>query len=149
MKKTILLGAVLASGLVLGACNSNKGGNTAAANKAATNTSAPAANTTAPATGNTAAPTGATADATNQNFTIRNNTGQAINELYVSAVTTNDWEEDVLGRDTLPNGETAEIAFERSETQCNWDLRVVFEGGQSLEERNVNLCQTAEIEIAP
>jgi hypothetical protein len=148
MKKLFATGLILAASVSLAACNQNKAGNTSAAGNSS---AAPAANASNPApSGNSAAPAGGeSADATNQNFTIRNGTGQVINELYVSAVSSNNWEEDILGRDTLANGESAQITFERSETQCQWDLRVVFENGQSLEERGVNLCQTAEIEVAP
>ncbi len=148
MKSYITFGAILASALTLSACNQNKdAGNGAKAANSSAPAPAPASttNAAAPAAGQSAAG----ADATNQNFTIRNRTGQAIQELYVSAVSTDEWEEDVLGQDTLPNGESVNVRFERAETQCNWDLRVVFEGGQALEERNVNLCQTGEIEIAP
>lgn len=146
MKKMIALGAILASTVALAACNqTSSGGATSTANTSTANS-----NAAAPAAGNSAAPAvGQSADATNQNFSIRNNTGQTINELYVSAVSSDNWEEDILGRDVLANGESAQISFERSETECNWDMRVVFENGQSLEERGVNLCQTAEIEVAP
>lgn len=142
--KTIVIGAMLASSLVLSACGDNKAGDKAGNSTAAatgnSGSAAPAANGTGDAA--------ASADATNQNFTIRNNTGQAINELYVSAVSTDNWEEDILGRDVLPNGEAATITFDRAESECNWDMRVVFEDGQSLEQRGVNLCQTGEVTVA-
>ena len=149
MKRIVVASLLAASAIGLVGCNQNKAGNTSAANNSSA--AAPAANGSAgTSAGNSAAPAaGASADATNQNFTIRNNTGQTINELYVSAVSTDDWEEDILGRDTLANGQAAQIAFERAESQCQWDLRVVFENGQSLEERGVNLCQTGEVEVAP
>jgi hypothetical protein len=142
---------LVASAIGLAGCGQNKAANSTAGNNSSA--SAPAANKSAPApaSANAAAPAAgaAGADATNQNFTIRNGTGQTINELYVSAISSDDWEEDILGRDTLPDGETAQIGFARQESQCNWDIRVVFENEQSLEERNVNLCQTATIDIAP
>jgi len=149
MKRTAVASLLVASAISLVGCNQNKAGNTGTTTNSSA--AAPAANSSAATAGsNSAAPAaGASADATNQNFTIRNNTGQTINELYVSAVSTDDWEEDILGRDTLPNGEAAQIAFERAEAQCQWDLRVVFENGQSLEERGVNLCRTGEVEVAP
>lgn len=148
MNKTVAMSLLIASAVGLAGCGQNKAANSTASNNSSA--SAPAANQSAPApaSGNAAAPAGG-ADATDQNFTIRNGTGQTINELYVSAVSSEDWEEDVLGRDTLPDGETAQIGFARQESQCNWDIRVVFENDQSLEERNVNLCQTATIDIAP
>jgi hypothetical protein len=150
MNKTVVASLLVASALSLAGCNQNKPANTSTTNNSTA--SAPAGNSGAAATAsNSAAPTGTGggADATNQNFTIRNNTGQTINELYVSAVSSDDWEEDILGRDTLANGDTAQIAFARAESQCKWDVRVVFENEQALEERDVDLCQTAAVEIAP
>ncbi len=149
MRRIVVASLLVASAISLVGCNQNKAGNTSTTTNSTA--AAPATNSSAATSGgNSAAPAAsARADATNQNFTIRNNTGQTINELYVSAVSTDEWEEDILGRETLANGEAAQIAFERAETQCQWDLRVVFEDGQSLEERGVNLCQTAEVEVAP
>lgn len=154
MKTHILIGALLASALTLSGCGQGGGAGNTAGNATGNTSEAPGAGSGGAAesnSSNSAAPAasegGAGADATNQNFTIRNRTGQTIRELYVSAVSSNEWEEDVLGADTLPNGEAAQIRFERSETQCNWDIRVVFENDQSLEQRNVNLCQTTEIEV--
>lgn len=46
-----------------------------------------------------------------QDFILHNETGVEIHELYVSPVTTDDWEDDVLGRDTLPDGESVKITF--------------------------------------
>lgn len=148
MKKSILLGALLASAMTLSACNSgsptaNTSGN---GSSTATNTATPTGgNSTA---GNTSGNT-VTADATNQNFTIRNNTGHVITHLYVAPTSSDNWEEDILGQDTLANGQTLDIQFERAETECQWDIKVDFDDGTSLEERNVNLCQTGTIDIAP
>src|SRR5215213_5597937 len=46
-----------------------------------------------------------------QDFTLVNQTGVSINELYVSPHTTNEWEEDILGQDTLANGDSVDITF--------------------------------------
>src|SRR5687768_5218192 len=88
--------------------------------------------------------TPATAAAGDQDFTLRNRTGYTIDQVYVSSVDTNSWEEDVLGRDTLGNGEAWEIEFSRSEDECNWDLKVVYDDGETAEWGDVNLCATSE-----
>ncbi len=123
---------------------------TPAAAAPATPAPAPAA-PAAPAstTGDASAPTSSTQamDATNQNFTIHNRTGQAIMRLFVSAVSTNSWEEDILGRDILPNGESATIRFPRAETACAWDIKVELQDGTSSELRGVNLCQTTDVNV--
>jgi len=53
-----------------------------------------------------------------QNFILLNDTGYTIRELYVSPRKARDWEEDVLGRDQLPNSEFRTITFDRSEKVC-------------------------------
>ena len=87
-------------------------------------------------------------DATNQNFVMRNNTGQTIMRVFVSPVTSNNWEEDVLGSNVLPDRETLRINFNRSEDECNWDIKVDLADGSSREQRGVNLCRVAEVEVS-
>ena len=86
-------------------------------------------------------------DSTNQNFVLRNNTGQTITHVYVSAITSNNWEEDLLGRNVLPDRETLRINFNRSEDECNWDIKVNLADGTSREQRNMNLCRLGEVEV--
>ena len=86
-------------------------------------------------------------DSTNQNFVMRNNTGQTIIRAYVSAVTSNNWEEDVLGSGVLQDRQTIRINFDRSEDECNWDIKVELADGSTREQRNINLCRTGEVEV--
>src|SRR3546814_7470638 len=62
-----------------------------------------------------------------QDFTLINKTGYALSELYVSPNDEEDWQEDVLGKDVLDDGQSADIAFDRSSKACHWDLMVVYE----------------------
>jgi hypothetical protein len=91
--------------------------------------------------------TPAIAAAGDQDFTLRNRTGYTIDQVYVSSVDTNSWEEDVLGRDTLANGEAWEISFSRAEDQCEWDLKVVYDDGETAEWNAVDLCATSTISL--
>ena len=86
-------------------------------------------------------------DSTDQTFVLRNNTGQTIMRVFVSPVTSNNWEEDVLGRNVLPDRETLRVNFNRSEDECNWDIKVDLADGSSREQRNMNLCRLAEVEV--
>lgn len=86
-------------------------------------------------------------DSTDQTFVLRNNTGQTIMRAYVSPVTSNNWEEDVLGRDVLPDRQTLRINFDRGESECNWDIKVELADGSSREQRGMNLCRLAEVEV--
>jgi hypothetical protein len=82
-----------------------------------------------------------------QDFTLVNQTGAAINELYVSPHTSNDWEEDILGVDTLANGDSVDITFSRSERAALWDLKVVDKAGNSITWENLNLLEISKLTL--
>ena len=82
-----------------------------------------------------------------QDFTLHNETGVTIEELYVSPVKTDDWEEDVLGIDVLADGESTEISFSRSTNACKWDLMIKDEDGDQVEWNDLNLCEISEVTL--
>ena len=94
-----------------------------------------------------AAVTGTAAFAARQDFTITNHTGHTIMTLNVSPHSDDHWGPDILGRDTLANGERAEITFDRDEQQCHWDIKVTYDDHTNNDLRDVNLCQTSEVEF--
>ena len=55
---------------------------------------------------------------------ITNLTGTKINALYLSPSDSPDWQENVLGRDVLRDGDTAAIRFHSRARPPLWDLRV-------------------------
>lgn len=88
-----------------------------------------------------------TAFAGKQDFVLHNETGVEIHELYVSPSKSDDWEEDILGRDTLPSGESVDISFHRSEKARKWDLKIVDDDGGSVEWENLDLSTISEITL--
>jgi len=88
-----------------------------------------------------------TVSAGDQDFTLRNRTGYGISEVYISAANDNDWGEDILGRDTMPNGDSTEISFSHSESACTWDLKIVFSDEESAIWKGFNLCEISEISL--
>ncbi len=88
------------------------------------------------------------AAAGNQDFTILNNTGYPIDQVYVSASAKEDWEEDVLGRDTLPAGERTKIRFSSDEDACLWDLKVVYQDEETAEWQGINLCEVSVVSLS-
>jgi hypothetical protein len=82
-----------------------------------------------------------------QDFTLHNMTGVAITELYISPHSTDQWEEDILGQDTLPNGESLDITFDRKEKAAKWDLKIVDKDGDSIEWENLNLLEISEVTL--
>jgi hypothetical protein len=138
MNRKALICGLTAALLATGACS-------------ASNTNKPTAST------NTTASTAATpattpvnnqpATAGNQDFTLVNNTGVEIDKVFISPHDSNDWEEDILGRDTLPSGESVEIKFHRDEKAPIWDLRIEDSKGNAITWENLNLMQIAKLTL--
>lgn len=80
-------------------------------------------------------------------FTLKNDTGLTIDELFVAPNTSDDWEEDVLGKDVLKHGEALDITFSRSEKTCLWDLKIVDEEEDSVEWEKLDLCKAEHITL--
>ena len=89
----------------------------------------------------------AMARAGKQDFVLNNETGVEIHELYVSPVETDEWEEDVLGVDTLPDGDSVKITFDDRDKHVHWDLKVVDSKGNSIEWHDLNLIEIAEVTL--
>ena len=86
--------------------------------------------------------------AAEQDFTIVNDTGQAIMTLNVSPSDENDWGPDILGVDVLGAGESAGISFDRDEERCEWDIRVTYEDGDTASWGGIDLCETTTITLS-
>lgn len=82
-----------------------------------------------------------------QNFTLENRTGYKISEVYISPAKESSWQEDILGDDELPDGQSVTIRFSRSEKSCTWDLKVVYDDDDSVEWEDFNLCEISKIRL--
>ena len=80
-------------------------------------------------------------------FMLDNQSSEAVNEFYVSSVNADTWAEDILGKDVLPPGEAARITISNAGEQCEFDLRIVYEGGSVVEEREIDLCETGSYTV--
>ena len=89
----------------------------------------------------------APAFAAQQDFTLVNKTGYGIDSVYVSKADSNSWEEDVMGRDTLDDGEHVNISFEKGSRGCRYDLMVKYSDGDKSEWHNVDLCSISRISL--
>lgn len=82
-----------------------------------------------------------------QDFTLVNDTGVEIHAVYVSPTKSDDWEEDVLGRDTLDDGDSVDIEFARKEKAKYWDLRVEDSDGNSITWNKLNLLEISTLTL--
>ncbi len=90
---------------------------------------------------------GAAQQRRNLDFTLVNKTGLDIIEVYLGPTSQDEWGDDVMGRDILENGAKVDITFSSSETECNWDLKIVDENDDEIEWMKLNLCTANEITL--
>jgi hypothetical protein len=82
-----------------------------------------------------------------QDFTLVNRTGVEIHQLYIASSAQQDWEEDVLGADVLPIGESVSITFPVDETVELWDVKVVDSEGNDLQWGQLNLKAISKVTL--
>lgn len=92
--------------------------------------------------------TPAQAQTAKQDFNLVNRTGYELAELFVSPSKSDAWGKDILGKATIPDGESAHITFSNAAPGCIWDLKVVYsDDDSSAVWRNIDLCKIETITI--
>ncbi len=79
-----------------------------------------------------------------QDFTLVNKTGFDIHEVYVSPHSSDDWEEDVMGKGILADGQSIAVKFERTDKTKEWDLKVVDGNGKATVFEKLDLLQISK-----
>lgn len=82
-----------------------------------------------------------------QDFTIVNKTGYALKHIHVSETNNNSWDEDILGRDILNDGEYFEVQFGKAEKTCKWDMKVTYDDNSTAVWEGLNLCQISKLTL--
>ncbi len=72
---------------------------------------------------------------------IVNNTGFTIVRFYGSNKGSKSWEEDILGSDVLGPGQSVNINFDDGTGYCKFDFKAVFNDGDELVSKNINICE--------
>lgn len=88
--------------------------------------------------------TTATAFADPRDFSLINNTGNDIDEVYVTQSNLDDWGDNLIpdGK-VLPSGNQVPIVFQKfTDGNCYYDIKVITTGGAEGELNQVNLCET-------
>lgn len=83
----------------------------------------------------------ADASAYDRRVVVVNNTSTAIQEFYASNTGQNDWQEDILGSDTLQPGGEVTINIDDGSGYCKYDFRAVFEDATETTKAGVNVCE--------
>jgi len=80
-----------------------------------------------------------------QDFTLVNHTGVEIHKLFTSPHSADNWQEDVLGKSTLADGDSVDVQFAAKEEEAMWDLRVEDGSGNAINFANLNLKAISEV----
>ena len=153
MKKLSLICGTACALFLSAACSSPApaNSNVAANSNAANRNAAPAANTAATPAASPAANANANSAAADhagaQDFTLVNKTGVEIDKVFISPHDADDWEEDILGKDTLPDGQSVDVKFDRDETAAKWDLRIEDKEGNAIEWENLDLLKISKLTL--
>jgi hypothetical protein len=157
MKNKLLLCGLIAALMLTAACTSTAPTNantttnttttTTTSNTNANRTVPPASNTNTNANSNSSAQTDPSATAGAQDFTLVNKTGVEIDKVFISPHDADDWEEDILGRDTLPDGQSVDVKFSRNEKAAMWDLRIEDSAGNAIEWESLNLLEISKVTL--
>ena len=83
-----------------------------------------------------------------QDFTLVNDTGVEIHQIFISSAATDSWEEDLLGDDgVLPNGNEVEINFSPDEDAELWDVRIVDNEGTAIDWERLKLTEITKLTL--
>src|SRR4051794_603265 len=83
------------------------------------------------------------AQSNDPSFRIVNNTPNVVNEVYASPSRDRSWGHDRLGTEIIRPGGTQIIRLPPGD--CNYDVRIVYQGGSAEERRNLNTCAMTDL----
>jgi hypothetical protein len=76
-------------------------------------------------------------------FTLRNESGQQVNEFYFGPSSNPNWGRDRLGENVLAPGRS--VTYTPGGRGGAYDFRVVWANGENAEVMGVNICEASEI----
>ena len=92
-----------------------------------------------------------TALADPRDFTLFNESDVTLTHIYVSPSDMSDWQEDVMGLDVLPPGDSVDIVFPSgsfSAGDCVYDIKVLARDGREGYLYKVDLCSTSTVRFS-
>ena len=83
-----------------------------------------------------------------QDFKLVNKTGYEFKALYVSPSKSDDWGDDILGEQSVGDGQVVNVHFSPKAHTCHWDLKVTYTDDDSNAVwGNIDLCTIEKITI--
>lgn len=78
--------------------------------------------------------------AQDRHVVLINETRHAIVAFYASNIGRDTWEENILGEDVLPVGQSVNINVDDGTDACLYDFKAVFDDGESLVRNRIDVC---------
>ena len=89
------------------------------------------------------------AHAQNQNFSMTNNTGMILVDVFISPSASDNWGSDVIPKDMILDGETFDFTFTGVDPEhCSWDILFTADDGNKYYMRGVDLCSITSITLS-
>lgn len=82
----------------------------------------------------------APATAQDRHVQLINETRHTIVAFYASNIGRDTWEENILGEDVLPVGQSININFDDGSGACLYDFKAVFDDGDQLVRNRIDVC---------
>jgi hypothetical protein len=87
--------------------------------------------------------------AQNADFSMTNNTGMTLIDVFISPSASDNWGSDVIPTDMILDGETFNFTFsDVTADQCIWDIMFTGEDGIAYYMRGVDLCTITTITLS-
>ena len=87
------------------------------------------------------------AAASDQDFQILNKTGYQIDSVYVGPHSSSEWGRDIMGRDSLSDGEAVNITFPNRTSACSYDVKAAYNDGDEATWDSANLCKVSKVTL--
>jgi hypothetical protein len=84
------------------------------------------------------------ASALDRRVQINNQSSYDIVEFYASNTGSKSWEEDILGRNILPAGNSVVINIDDGSGYCKYDFLAVFADGAEVTSADNNVCELSQ-----
>lgn len=78
----------------------------------------------------------------NPSFNLVNRTGSVIEQLFASPSAAQNWGDDRLGQTVVRPGQRHAVRLPQGD--CQYDIRVVLQGGDAREQRRVDACELTD-----
>ncbi len=83
-----------------------------------------------------------------RSFALVNTDKTGITSVYAAKTGSEDWTDDLLGKQTAGPGKSVTLRFKGAESQCAYDLQVLMNDGKPVQKSNIDLCQTQTYQFA-